>query len=364
VSGRSASCWLLAVLGLPLAVLGLPLASLALPAAGAAHAGERPPRADPAARLLPFEQASDVWDLTVLLERGHWIVAQATISNLGPGDRTAAVVGHVIDPEGGTHEFHKIRREGAWQLSADRRRLDLDAILFDQADDAARFYVSKKRVDLDLRIDLSGEQAWPEAADGGDAGFDLLALAAPVEGTLQLRGAEALSVRGRAFLTHRWMPDLEAQRVARRVELFAIGSGVGLYFVEVTPPAGKVRRWLVAGRDGRIWRRSDAVEVRYASGRDGDGLHLEGPGISGRAGLDRILLRDEPLSRAPWLARWWYGRHTRPRFVWSAAPFEFTVHGLGAEETLRISGHGLVEVARFDPGGATPSEEKAGWGER
>lgn len=331
--------------------------------AGGAHAAAEPARGDPAARLLPFEQASDVWDLTVRTDRGHWIVAQATISNLGPGDRTATVVGHVIDPAGGTHEFHKVRREGDWLLSEDRRRLDLDSILFEQAGAATRLYVSKKRVDLDLRMDFSGEPAWSEALEPGDAGFDLLALAAPVSGTLQLRGQAALSVRGRAFLTHRWMPVLEAERVARRVELFAFEDGVGVYFVERTAPGGASRRWLVAGRDGRIWHAREAFRARYAQRPAGGALSLDAPGLSGRVTLDGVLLRDEPLRRAPLLARWWYGRFLRPRFVWSAASFEFRLRDPEGGPELRIAGEGLVDVARFDPSGAAPGEG-AEWGER
>lgn len=340
------------------------LATLALAIASAwcAEATGAPPRGDPAARLLPHDDASDVWDLTIRLDRGHWIVAQATVTNFGPGAKTAAVVGHVIEPDGETHEFHKIRRTGAWQLSEDGRRLDLDAIHLDQSISPARFYVSKKRVDLDLRIDLSGRSAWPAPIAGDEAGFDLLALAAPVVGTLELRGQEVLNVSGRATLTHRWMAQVEAKRVTRRVELFAMEGGLGVYFLETHPPAGPARRWLVAGRDGRIWVEDETVKARYTHDPDGSGVGLSAGGLHGEASLGPVLLRDEPLGRAPWLARWWYGRITKPRFVWSAAPFDFALRPPGSSEPLRFRGRALVNVARFDPSGAGSGE--AGWGER
>jgi len=337
--------------------------------AGVAHAAAEPPpdaaeppRGDPAARLLPFEKASDVWDLTVRTDDGHWIVARATISNLGPGDGTGAVVGHVIDPDGVTHEFHKVRRPGAWTLSRDRRRLDLDAILFDQSGTETRLYVGKKRVHMDLRLGLAGEPVWSEAVDPRDGGFDLLALAVPVAGTLELEGQAERSVTGRAFLTHRWMPVLEAEAVERRIELFAFDAGVGVYFVERTAPSGETARWLVAGRDGRVWHEREAVETRYSMRAEGGSLSLASPGLSGSATLEGVLLRDEPLQRVPRVARWWYGRVMRPRFVWSAAPFEFHLQDPEGRQ-LRIAGRGLVDVARFDPGRGTQDED-ADWGER
>jgi hypothetical protein len=339
-------------------------AALALLLAGVAHAAAEPARGDPAARLLPTEQASDTWDLTVRTDEGCWIVAQTTISNIGPGDNTAAIVGHVIDPEGGTHAFTKVRRDGDWELSKDRRRFDLGSIVFDQSGPTTILHVDKKRVDMDLRIDLSGQPAWSEALDPGDGGFDLLALAAPVAGTMKLgEDQEAFAVQGRAFLTHRWKSLLEARTVKRRVELFAFEKGVGVYFVERTDPSGASRRWLVTGRDGRIWNERDGVEVRYSVRAQGGSLSLASPDLSGSATLDGILLRDEPLQRAPLLARWWYGRVMRPRFVWSAAPFEFRLQDPEGGEDLRISGQGLVDVSRFDPGRAKQDEETE-WGER
>ena len=340
------------------AMLGL-LASFAIPAGPGLC--EEPVRGDPAARLPSSEHASDVWDLTVALDDGHWIVAQITISNLGPGDRTGAAVGHVLAPGGETHEFHKLRSGGGWQLSPDRRRIDLDSIIFDQSGNPARFYVSKKRLDLDLWIDLSGERAWSPALTGEAYGFDLLAMAAKVRGTFRLPGAlEPRSVHGRAILTHRWMDALEARWVEQRVELFGLEDGAGLYLTEVTAPGGESRRWLVVGREGRIIESTDRVELDPA----GTGsLTISSASATGRLGIDRELLRDEPLLRAPWLARWWVGRLTRPRFVWTSAPFELTVAGAHAEG-LRLAGRGLLGVARFDAGEVPPANPSDLWGVR
>jgi len=336
--------------------------------AGGALAAAEPPRGDPAARLLQSKHASDTWDLTIELDGGYWVVAQATISKLGPGDRTGAVVGHVIGPDGRAHEFHKVRRDGAWKLSADRRRLDLGPIVFDQSVRPARFQVGKKRVDLDLQIDLGPDRAWSEAFTGPEYGLDLLALAAPVHGSLQLRGDAAREVSGRAILTHRWMNALEASLVQRRVELFGFHGATGLYFSEVTPPGGDPRRWLVVGRDGRMAEVGAGIEARFRpAGSDAErsgapaGLEIAAGGDSGRATLGPVVLRDEPLSRAPWFARWWLTRLTRPRFVWSEAAFDFRVRDPAGSGNLRLAGTGLVEVGRFDPKARVPADS---WGER
>jgi len=336
--------------------------------AAPALASAEPPRGDPAARLLPSEHASDTWDLTVELDGGYWVVAQATISKLGPGDRTGAVVGHVLGPDGRSHEFHKVRRDGAWHLSADRRRLDLGPIVFDQSVRPVRFHVDKKRVDLDLEIDLGAARAWSEAFTGPEYGFDLLALGAPVHGTLQLRGDALLEVSGRATLTHRWMNGLEASLVRRRVELFGFHGAAGLYFSEVTTPSGEPRRWLVVGRDGRMAEAGQGIEARFHP--EGSGpptaaaparLEIAAGTDSGRVDLGRIVLRDEPLSRAPWFARWWLTRLTRPRFVWSQAAFDFNVRDPAGSGNLRLAGRGLVEVGRFDARAGVPADS---WGER
>jgi hypothetical protein len=339
--------------------LGL-LAGLLLALAAGPAPGDVP-RGDPAARLLPAEHASDVWDLTVALDHGAWVVAQITVSNVGPGDRTGAAVGHVLAADGTPHEFHKVRSAGGWSLSEDRRRIDLDSILFDQRGEVARFYVSKKRVDLDLRIDLTGESAWSPALTGDAYGFDLLALAAPVRGILELRdGAGPREVRGAAILTHRWMDGLESRWVDRRVELFGVEDGGGMYFTEVTAPDRTVRRWLVVARDGRIVDRSDEVEL----GRDGGGsLELSTASSRGRLSIGPELLRDQPLERAPLLARWWVGRWTRPRFVWSAARFDFEA-GRAPATPVHLAGRGLLGVSRFDASDAPPAGPADLWRDR
>ena len=54
-----------------------------------------------------------------------------------------------------------------------------------------------------------------------DTSVDVLALAAPVEGTVWFTGmAEPLTVRGHAGITHTWMDPRESERVARRIDFY------------------------------------------------------------------------------------------------------------------------------------------------
>ena len=149
----------------------------------------------------------------------------------------------------------------------------------------------------------------------------------------------------------------------RRVELFAFQGDTGLYFTELASAGRPARRWLVVGREGRILASHEDVEASFRSGegvRGPDRLEIDSPVALGSAELARVVLRDEPLSRAPWLVRVWLERLTRPRFVWSAAPFEFTVRDPAGGGKLRLAGKGLVDVARFDAGGLLPAIR---WGE-
>jgi len=327
----------------------LALAAPLVLAGALAAAAAAQERGDPAARMPAAEHASEVWELTLALDDGHWIVAQATVHNLGPEDGTGGVSGHVIEPDGRAHEFHKFQRRGGWTLSEDRRALDFGAIVLDQRGAHVRLHVDKRRVDFDLRFPVEGGPAWSEALTGPSYAFDLLALAAPVSGVLQIEDGPVKRVSGRAVLTHRWMSALEPSLVGRRVELFGMGEAGGVYLQELTTPAGETRRWLVAAQGGRIL--GSAGDVRVAEAPAGSGLVIESSFGSGRIGPQSVLLRDEPLQRVPWLLRWWLERLTRPRFVWSAAPFEFVAEGPGEEAALRVSGRGLVNVARFDPQG-------------
>ena len=66
-------------------------------------------RGNPAARLLLGELAHERWDLTARFDSGHFLFAEFLITNFGLGDRNAAVIGHVIRPNGQSRRFrHRV----------------------------------------------------------------------------------------------------------------------------------------------------------------------------------------------------------------------------------------------------------------
>ena len=324
----------------------------------AAALPETPERGDPAARLPDSAVSSDIWEIVVRLDSGGWIFLQATVTNAGISDLDAAVVGHVVDSEGTAHEFHKIRREGQWRLSEDRRGIDLGSIALDLRQPTAQIRVDKSRVVLALEIERAAEPAWSDALTGSAYGFDLLAAGAPARGTLWLEGmGTPASVREHAALTHRWLGAYESSLIRRRTEFFALDDRGALYYTEVTTANGETRRWLVAQKDGKTAHRSTEVTLEPSGSAGlafaGGPLRIEAPGVSGRIDRPRVLLRDEPIARIPWLVRWFVSPRATSRSEWRAAPFELTLHDAKGSD-LTLSGTGVITVAQFGTDASAP----------
>jgi hypothetical protein len=113
-------------------------------------------RGSPAARLLPGEFASEHWELTARFDSGHLLFVEFLITNIGVGDRNAAASGHLVAPDGQTYHFTNGRREGNWQLSPDRLRLEIGASRLDlHAPVYPSTYVSN------LMVQLPGQRLFP-----------------------------------------------------------------------------------------------------------------------------------------------------------------------------------------------------------
>ncbi len=116
----------------------------------------------PAARLLSQESASEHWEVTARFSSGHLLFVEFLITNLGWGDRSAAAIGHVIAPDGTIAPFRNGRREGRWQLSADRLRLEVGGSTLDLHGPQYRVLIHKKEVRADLRFRPDGAALWSD----------------------------------------------------------------------------------------------------------------------------------------------------------------------------------------------------------
>ena len=133
-----------------------------------------PERGSPAARLLPGEFAYERWELTARFDSGHFFFTEFLITNFGFGDRNAALIGHVVQPDGTSRRFRTGRRESRWALSADRLRMEIGASWLDQRGPKNTLQVKKKRTHVALDFYPRGPALW--SADFPPAGYaiDLL----------------------------------------------------------------------------------------------------------------------------------------------------------------------------------------------
>ena len=119
-----------------------------------ASAAPPPPSAvpNPAARLPSGAAGAEYWDLLAQFETGHTLFARFLLTNLGPGEHNAVVLGHVIDPDGERTRFRNGRRRARWELSEDRLALDVNKCHLDLRDGTARLLVDKKAIQLDPKF--------------------------------------------------------------------------------------------------------------------------------------------------------------------------------------------------------------------
>lgn len=290
-------------------------------------------RGDPAARLLPGVSASELWELTAQFDSGHRLFAEFLITNIGFGDRNAVAVGHLVEPNGKTHRFRNSRRKGRWGLSADRRRLEIGASLLDLHAPVSQLRVTKRRVQVDLHFRLDDTAVWSDAFAPFGYALDLLDIDAPVAGTLWIRGMEKpLPVKGVAVLAHSWMNKTASDLILRRIEFFSLHPACSVYAVDLVAPDGIRRRWMVTKKNGAIDQEVRQLNVTLGGTSKKLSAHgypvptalrLHSPGIEGQVRLERLLLRDDPLSDLPGPLRFLVSLvfNLQPQRVWAASSF-------------------------------------------
>jgi hypothetical protein len=308
------------------------------------------PRGDPAARLPDGALAGEYWDLVARFESGHVLMATVALTNTGPGGRTGVVVGQLVEPDGISHPFSRSEREGGWRLEGDRRRLDFQSIVLDQAGDVRRFVVDKNELGIEVAVEGAGLPAWPARDALPGCGFDVLEVAGPASGSFRAsRDAAPVALRGLASLTHRWTGGLEVDCLRRGVELFAMQPGLGLYFRESEAPDGERHAWLLVRSDGQTLYQGapSESEVSWRAGAPGypepARLRFAAPGVSGRVEFGEALGVFEPLARLPAPLRAAMELRTRPRLAWSAPQLELRL----GKRVLR--GSALAKLAWTNP---------------
>jgi len=316
--------------------------------------------AAPTLRMPEGEFAGESWDLIAQLDSGHLVVAQTALSNLGPGNHNAAVLGYLVAPDGSVQRFKRSEPEGKWELLDGAQGLDLRSISLEPFGPARRFVVAKNELGIDLALERPGPRS--DERHSGPCSFELLESGAPAAAKLRLApDAAPLATRARVALTHRWSTDLESACALRRVEVFVLDPAASLYFSETLAPDGSVRRWLAADRDGRRVFAGDPGDaaVEWTESAEGfappAGARVVAGGIAARFAFDEALASVDPTERLPAPVQWLVAKRTKPRLSWMRAPFEMKIDG------RKIAGTAVAKVTYSNPlpGGRIPARVAA-----
>lgn len=357
---------------------GAALAAALLIAAAQASPGEADAtlrRGSPAARLSRAAGASEYWDLTAAFDSGHQLFARFSITNEGPGSETAYAIGHVLLPDGSAVPFENGRRKGRWSISADGLQIEVGSSALDQHSPVHRLAVEKRKKGIHVDLRFRPESELGRALDPGLGSYrvDLLSAAAPVEGTLWVRGMQAPAlVRGMLAATHTWMEQSEAELVLRRIEFFSLSPETRLYVSDLTTPEGARSGWLVLERSSKPLLRTAGCELSLEEeeGRSAapagyplpGRLQLHCPDLDGEIRLGRVLLSHDPMGLIPQPFRLILSFRMRPRRVWIEAAFEVRLRPGSDDSRNRMTGSGIVSVTFLNPVPPVPGSNSAASG--
>jgi hypothetical protein len=335
----------------------LQLAALAV--AGLCVLAAAPERGDPVSRLSEAPGASEYWDFIATFDSGERLLARYMITNEGPGDASAFAVGQFVRADGSIVPFRNGRLAGAWTLAADRRSMKIGSseLSFVGPEIALDVDNKKRGVKIHLRFRPGARaSAGPELPD---TSVDVLALTAPVTGTVWFTGMSApQSLSGHAGISHTWMDPRESDRMARRFDFFGRDGALALYLGAAMSPDGRRAHQLTVERDGKALLNVTAITVSLGDDRAIElgpdypvpkQLILSGSGISGVIHLEKVLARHEPLQDLPLPSRFLVSLFAHPQRVWMVSRFEVRIERSPSSTTLQAQGSGLTSVNFTNP---------------
>jgi hypothetical protein len=335
--------------------ISLAAALFALPLLAATLA----PRGDPASRLADTDGASEYWDLVALFDSNHKFFARFMITNEGPGKHTGLAYGHFVEPDGTTWFFSNGRREGRWRLGPRGLHLEVGSSVLDLTGRPyeLRVHKRKKGVDIDLHFTPEVPASWNADENGEEPSTDLLAISAPIEGSVWFRGMPApVQLSGRAGLTHTWMDRSEPEVALRRFDFFSLRGERVLYLRDFESPDGFRSGWLSIARAGETLFQTNDFELS-ASGRSSAQsdpeypvpavYRLRSPKLDGEIRIGVGLVHHNPMEDIPQPFRFLLSFKMRPQRVWTDSSFEVTLKS--DSDPVKIRGPGIAVFTFLNP---------------
>jgi hypothetical protein len=212
-------------------------------------------------------------------------------------------------------------------------------------------------VKLHLWFEPDGALPLPDRAGPDNYSVDLLDAAAPVRGTLWVKGMDApIEVKGTLATTHTWMEQSESELALRRIEFFSLQADTSFYLLDVTTPKGKRTSWLVLRRGGRVIHSSDRFELKLTDPPSGASdypvpaaLSVKSPELEGEIRLREVMLSHNPLEALPYAFRILLSFKTRPRRIWADSAFEMRFKAGPERPPTTLVGSGITTVTFLNP---------------
>jgi len=264
------------------------------------------------------------WVLAAQLDSGDRVLAEVTLTDVGPGERNAAAIGAWIAADGARTPFSRAKLGGDWTASADGRRIDLGKFVFDRSTARAQLRVEKASLRIALDFPLAAAPLATKRLAGGKWTQQLWTASAPLEATLWKRGmAEPLRTRGTVGLSRREIQGPEAKLATRRLEAFTLGAAP-IYVLELANGKG-AERWVVAldARGKVVAQDAGTLPTAGALGAPAAQLALAGPGATGALLAGARLASYDPLANVPAPIRFLLG--LRLKSTWMASPYDVSV---------------------------------------
>ena len=287
------------------------------------------------ARLSSADGAMEYWDVTAWLDSGERFFARFLVTNQGPGDRTAAAIGHLVLANGAVLPFKWGRRQDDWTPGKGGRRLDIAKATLDVSAPTIVVDIDSRKhgVQVHLEIDRTNDPTLVE--DLVTPYTYEVAMPAMARATITARGASsAHDAVGSGAVTHTWTTRPESELIRRRDEVLARQGDRAFYLSVLTLPDGsRHSEWLEQHRNGSSESGgggsvtfSNATtagsDARYPVATEWD----FGPNGS-RTTLSRELLRMSPLEILPQPFRFLLSLGGDPRRVWAEATVKIDLGG-------------------------------------
>ena len=290
----------------------------------------------------------EYWDVTVWLDSGERLFARFLVTNQGPGNRTAAAVGHLVLGDGRTVPFRWGRREGAWTLGPSGASMRIGKATLDLSGSAIVVAIDSKKHGIEARLEIDrrddGIRSRPMDLD-----YEVeVAVPRAARGTITTDPARgARTVAGSGAVTHTSFSGNEGDRVRRRDELLLRNGTQGLYVSSLVLADGTRRTSVVPvpGLDDTRTRFPTAPAPRLTldeNGADGARFPLASA-VHGDVGTLRFdasigpeRLRMNPLEILPQPFRLLMSLAGEPQRVWADA--KATVTRVDRAEPVELSG--------------------------